>query len=1110
MSVAGISLALMSSRGQANSGKKSSNFDRDAIKGQFRPHTVADNTDALKLTAGQLEVQALNFGSFARVLGGPLAGKTTALKALFLKLARQESPESLMVFTANRTAAATLRDELALSFQGASLGPMARTIPSLAFSILRNHALNTKSKLPELITGSEQDAMIEQLLEDIATQKIKSPDLPKNISKSSLQVRGVREELRNLISVAIEHDLEPAALETLAEAHGYPQWHWAAAVYRNYLELLAQEPHRFDPSSLIVEATKLIRASAASNVAAGSAPDAAGALRSVRTILVDDAQELTPAATDFLRAMTELGASVVMFGDPDVATLGFRSADPEAMTRLVSELATKAGKTATLITLEQRAGARSSELELALTHVTERLGAALGGPQRGRAVVAAVADGAQVVDDADQQPPIIAKVFSLQGDEHAWLAYQLRSEHLHNQVEWRDMAVVARSADELHELENALAAESVPVRIVGAKTALKDEFAAASVLQLLEVALTEEAIDYATAERIMLSPIGNFDSVELRRLRRSLRATELANSGTRNVRELVCAIFTEPDFLLDREGGIVQKAEIVARLFFDLKALAKESSTTIQDLLWLVYVRTRMQKDWPKQSLAVEEVALQVARNLDSVVALFAAASRFVERNPTGAAIDFVRAQLDLRLPEDSVGTSANLQHRVSLLTPSALIGRHFKVLAIAHLQEGIWPNLRPRSSLLGSVALDQILRASAGVADDSVVTSEMPGELRMLAKTVGAVSERLYLSAIDTEEEQGSQFIELLAHEMPEASEFESTPLTLRSIVGELRKRLIRESRPDVRVQLAAQLAKLSDAEVPGAHPSQWWGIAELSTTEQLAKLGVDAKDPNALKLWPSQLDNFMKCPLHWFITAHGGDEQNFKARVGDLMHEALERELGADPTPFREVINSKFDSLEFDSEWQKRAERRRVDKMTTRILDYLSSFSKAGNRVVGREVPFHFEIAGAHVSGRVDRIEILADKTIRISDLKTSRNPDSEAKANESLQLGVYQIALVENAYEKTPEIGPGAVLNGALQIQVGMKDGGDEAKLNNQSSFSNDLGAQTAMRATITQVVEQMLMPEATFTAKIGEHCNAKGAYGSCKLHLIEQITFGVDEQ
>ena len=1066
---------------------------REQQTAQFRRHGVVDNTDSLELSPGQQEIVNLGFESIALAVGWPGSGKTTALKAHFLHLARMSNPEKLLVIAANRTAAAKLRDELAIAYQGASLGPMARTLSSIAFSILRHKALQAGERLPELVSGSEQDVILGEIIELIDAGKLALPNFPKHITTTVMGLSGFRNELRDLIAVAIEHSITPEALSKLGVEKKKPEWVGVAEIYGHYLAELAkpENSHRFDPSALLIEAAKVVRE--------GIVPEQLK--NQVKRILVDDAQELTPAAVDLLWAVTEMGKGLALFGDPDVSTLGFRAADPEAMHRFVEALAKQRGKPFVQVYIHPQHATHPADIAEAITRITPRIPVAAAGPQR---------QGMKPAASVDAEPAISAQVFALQQEESGWLANQLRSMHLNEGSAFNDMAVVARSRDELEELENALAAESVPVRIVGAQSALRDEFGAVSYLHLAEQVLSDKEITPEKAIALLAGPIGGFDAITLRRLRRELRKQELDGDGTRSSSELIANLFSAPGSA-DTLPGDGKRAARFIRLFFELKEIAADETKTIEDLLWHAWVKSAPSKTWPELARGIEEVALQASRNLDSVVALFAAAARFVERNPSAPATEFVEQQLAMALPEDSLSLATNLNHSVSLLTPSALIGKRFRVVALAHMQEGIWPNLKPRSSLLGAVALNQLQR-EPGLDPNVDQRSELPGELRLLYKAVGAATERLLISAIDTEEEQVSQFVRLLVGRDIETNEYIQTRLTLRGMVGQLRRELVMAKDEGQRNHLALQLARLAAEGVPGATPSQWHGLMPLSTTEPLAELHAAEDSDNRLVLHPSELDNFVKCPLHWFIEAHGGRQANVTTKVGTLMHEILEQATEFTYDSFDTAVESKWNSLEFESEWQKQAERRRVSRMIVRLLGYLDEFKRGERRVIGVEEKLNFELAGAWVDGKADRIEIDDQGFVTIADLKTSRTEVKQDDTDKHLQLAVYQLAALNGGFklngilESEPQ-GVGAVL---VQIGHDKKDNLTEPIVTEQTSLKTEGSRMVAaienFMTEIEKITEGMLLVDAEVTANTGLHCYERNPYGSCSLHLIEQVTYG----
>lgn len=1039
-------------------------------------------TEQLELSPAQAQVASLQLGSVALAVGWPGSGKTEALKALMLSLSRAHKPERVLVLAANRTASANLRDQLALAYQGATLGPMARTLSSLAFAVIRHSAIEHKSKLPELITGAEQDAMLETILARVVAGELHITKLPKQISKSSLGLNGFRSELRDLLAVVIEESITPSELSALGAKKDKPEWQLAAELYQFYLDELnaSYNTHRFDPSALLVEATRILQTEAWPEQLVG-----------IKQILVDDAQELTPAAANLLRTLSSKGAGVVLFGDPDVTTLGFRAADPEMMHDLASSIAKAQGKSVEEIYIYPEHATHPAGIAGAISRISPRIPVAKAGPQR---------KGLTPPSELTADESIEAKVFTLQQEEAGWIAGRLRQLHLEEKVAWREMAVVARSVDELEELENALAAESVPVRLVGARTALRDEFGSSSYLKLLRYALTKQAIDYETAIDLFTSPIAGFDALTLRRLRRALRSQEFDAGGTRNSQELLVDLFSAPGSAASIQIPEGKMAQRLIALFFELRQLSTEPNTTVEDLLWHAWVNSHPSKSWQQLAKGTDEVALQANRNLDSVVALFAAAARYVERNPNGSAIEFVEQQLALKLPEDTLGFSGNAQHSVSLLTPAGLLGRRFRVISIAHLQEGIWPNLRPRSSLLGTVQLTALLKDPN--ADISVAPrSELPAELRMLYKAIGAATEKILVSAIDTEEEQVSQFVRAIAGHDPEAEEYLEDRLTLRGMVGTLRRGLIKAKTDGERTGLAIQLARLAAENVPGADPRQWYGILPPSTTEPLAVLG--ATDETGLVVHPSELENYLRCPLHWFINAHGGGDQSFKTRVGTLMHEVLETATVNSANEFQRIIDSKWHTLEFESSWAEQAEKRRVKRMIFKLLEYLNSFDAAGGAVIGKEVGFTFEVAGATVRGTVDRIEIYPNGEVFIADLKTSKYKVSKEKLATHPQLGVYQLAAMAERFEDIPQLQSSPVIGGAKLIEIGAESASVEGL---QNSMQGDAQLRAVFEGTLEQITAGMSMPELSLVAKVSEHCTDKYGYGTCSLHLIEQVSYG----
>ena len=1043
---------------------------------------------------------SLSQGSFERmrvttVFASPGAGKTTEVKRRFLEAVQAEegklarlSADQVLVIAASREAANALRDDLAISLQQATPGALARTLTSFAFAVMRTKAIAEGKPLPELISGSEQDRILAEIiarhLETGKEDTGKASAWPKHINAQVMQLNGFRAELRDLITVCLEHGVNPDELGALGEQQKKPEWVASSLMLAEYLQLVSETEfeNRFDTTMLLREAADWLLALA----------EWPTAIATIGLVLVDDAQELTPAASHLLKALASRGAELVLVGDPDASTLGFRAADPRAMSDLAQQIAKARGGAVEEIFLQPQHAIRTPAISRVLSSVSSQIDTARAGRQRKGL------NPQQALVEADKTG-LEGHVFNQPQSEIAWLSRRLRELHLYDGVAWNEMAVVARSRGQLEQLSIDLSHEAVPVSIAGAQSALRDEFGSRILLRVADVLLHQRTLDASLAIELLTSPLCGLDSLGLRRLRRGLRREELLADGIRNSDELLVALFDAAGSVVTIKSQEGKKVDRFLKNYFAAAQIANDKSQSIEDLLWQLWDSSGLAKAWQELSRGVGEVALQANRNLDSVVALFAAANRYAERNPGGDPRVFVDQQLALGLPEDTLALNDNQNVSVLLLTPSGLIGRRFKVVATPQLVEGVWPNLRPRSSLLGATALDAL---KAGRIDDAhqLQRSELPDELRMLHKTVGAASERLLVSATDTEDNQISQFIGLMLGEIPEPTAFNASALTLRGMAGNLRRKLA--TADDATADsFALGLARLASAGVPGAHPDSWYGLLPLSTIAPLADL-----DNEDVVIRPSQLENFVKCPLHWFLNAHGGGDKTFSANLGSLVHKALELGAEVNEDALWKLVESKWHTLSFESDWLEQAGERKAKKMIANMVQYLRKFESDGARVIGREVSFEFEIDKALIRGQVDRLELYPDGRVMIVDLKTGSRVFSAEEAREHAQLGLYQLAFENGAFDKSivwPEgvDSKSVTLAGAKLLLVS----GDKPTEREQPSIAEDTASKANFEAMIAAATNGMAMTENFFVAQVGAHCTNDNEFGSCKIHLTKAVSF-----
>ena len=1011
------------------------------------------------------------------VFASPGAGKTTQIIERFMAAVDSGiKPGEILVIAASREAANSLRDNLAIALQGATPGSLAKTISSFAYGVLRYTALAQGQSAPELISGSEQDQILEQIISVAQDKAAVDSKWPKHINAQVLSLSGFRAELRDLITVCLEHALTPEDLQQLGVTHNKSEWVAAAEMFDSYLKLVtgANFNNRFDP-------TLILRRAADELLALAEWPE------SIKLILVDDAQELTPAASNLLKVATSRGAELVLIGDPDASTLGFRAADPRAMKDLAEEIAASHSVSVEEIFLQPSHAIRTPAISKVLASVSAQIDTARAGRQR----KGLNPDKKLVKQDS---AGLEGHLFTQPGAEAAWLARRLRELHLYDKIAWNQMAVVARSREALAKLALDLAHESVPIEIAGANGALRDEFGSKMLLQAADLILGNQSIDASVAISLLTSPLCGLDSLGLRRVRRALRREELLSDGIRNSDELLAELFKSPGSAItikSKEGRQVAK---FLKNYFEAQKIATDKSNSIEDLLWHLWDSSGLAKSWQELSRGVGEVALQANRNLDAVVSLFAAANRFVERNPDGEAKVFITQQLAQVLPEDTLALNNKSGSAVRLLTPSGLIGNRFKVAVLPQLIEGVWPNLRPRSSLLGATSLDALL--SNRITDLSQPQkSELANELRMLHKAVGAASEHLLVTATETDDSQASQFFRLILGEIPAPTLHPGSRLTLRGMAATLRKQLL-SSENEVAAQSAALgLVRLANARVPGANPETWYGLLEASTLEPLTEPG------EKVVVRPSQLESFIKCPLHWFLNAHGASDTTFSANLGSLVHKALELGTEVDEQSLWNLVESKWHTLSFESQWLEQAGSRKAKAMIANMVQYLRKFDAAGAQVIGRETNFEFQLGSAFIRGQVDRIESYPDGQVMIVDLKTGGKVFTKEEAQNNPQLGLYQLAFENKAFEEQIDLPENSFLGGAKLLLIG----GDKPTEREQLSLAASETLKNHFENLVETAAQGMSMNSKIFLANVGSHCSNENEYGSCQIHLTKAVSY-----
>jgi RecB family exonuclease len=241
--------------------------------------------------------------------------------------------------------------------------------------------------------------------------------------------------------------------------------------------------------------------------------------------------------------------------------------------------------------------------------------------------------------------------------------------------------------------------------------------------------------------------------------------------------------------------------------------------------------------------------------------------------------------------------------------------------------------------------------------------------------------------------------------------------------------------------------------------------------------------------------------CPLHWLIGQIGGGTSNTSANLGTIIHKVMEdASAGNDISPeaLWRGVEERWGELVFDAEWQSQVQKTEARKLTDRLASYLRDFEHQGSSLLSAEGSFQLEVGGAVLSGTVDRVEQLADGRALIVDLKTGkRDPINDAGVVDHPQLGAYQLAFHDGAIDG---IEPGTELAGARLVIVSSGTAKQNYRNPTQKAFTPE--ELSTFRQRVAD--DAAGMGGSVFLAEIADHCLDPYSFGSCRIHVIKQVS------
>ncbi len=1032
------------------------------------------------------------------VLAGPGTGKTTAItEAVVHRISdRGIDPARVLVLTFSRKAAEELRERITMRLGRTTRQPLALTFHSYAYALVRREFMAAGELPPTLLSGPEQLLEVSRLLRGEAADG--GGNWPERL-RPALGTRGFAAELRDFLLRASERGLDGRGLARLGRQRQRDDWVAAGGFLERYAARFDLAPvPAYDYAEIVRIAARLL----------GRAATRDRERQAYDTVLVDEYQDTDPAQEDLLHALAGDGRELIAVGDPDQSIYGFRGADIRAVSRFASRFRAPDGSPARVIAL--RTCRRSGSVLLA---ASRRIAARLPAAQTSQdSHTQRQHRGLVPLPSADPGTARII-VAATASQEAVVIADTLRRAHLIDGLAWSSMAVLVRSATrQLPVLRRALASAGVPVTIVGDALPLASEPGTRPLLTLLDCVLRPGALDEETAAELLVGPLGGTDALGLRRLRRALQAAARAagqpppdapfSAALADPRELALAGWPAAEAAAavdDTEGraGVrtpFAAAERVSALLGIAARTAREG--TPHDVLWAVWEASGLASSWQRASAAGGARGAAADADLDAVVALFDAAARFTARLPHGSPRLFLDSLKGQEIVGDTLAERAARGDGVALLTAHRAKGLEWDLVVVAGVQEGTWPDVRTRGSLL---SMDELTEAAAepGFGDGlrpadaaaaALASKLLDEERRLFYVAVTRARRALVVTAVggDDTEDRPSRFLAELAGDDIEPEHVVGAGqrwLSLPALTADLRRAAADRSQPmPVRRAAAAQLARLASSGVRGASPRQWYALTELS--------GPGPVTSGTIRLSPSQVESFTKCGLRWLLESAAGVSSPAAARhFGIVIHAAAALAAdGAEDAEISKRIDEVWGHLDFGSAWFSAKQRQQAELMIRKFLDWHRANPR---QLAAVEQDLRVRIGRVEITGRVDRLERDADGGAIVIDLKTGSSRPSDDELDRHPQLGVYQLAVMLGAFEDLGLTEPG----GAELVQVGRAGLAARARVQRQGPLSADPEPGWAQDLVET-VATGMSGP--VFTARANPGCRVCPVASCCPVH------------
>jgi superfamily I DNA/RNA helicase len=564
-------------------------------------------------------------------------------------------------------------------------------------------------------------------------------------------------------------------------------------------------------------------------------------------------------------------------------------------------------------------------------------------------------------------------------EEYAAVARELRRLHVEDGVGWDDLAVVVRrQGAHVGGLLRALDDARVPRTAPESGVSLAQEPATRPFVLALRWLVASKDERNGLIESVLTSDLVRLSPAAARGLLR------VAHARTGSVG--MALEFT--DGLTAQEAARVEEVRDV------LERAAKEADRSVLDTfstLWRELPCSRRLVD-------AADASVESRRELDSVVAFSGAVAE--AGSAADPSVEAFLASVDAG--ERGPGFSAWERRdadAVQVLTAHGAAGREFHTVIVVGTVEGNFPSLSRPEPMFDLDALDRL------VSQSDRNRARLEDERRLFRMVLGRARERVVLMASRAHADEastGSRFVEELGLKWsPVPDPALGEPISVREAAALWRRTLADHSVPG-----AERLAALEGLVALGVDPRRWWFQRDWTDTGRPLH--------EHLRASYSKLDVLDNCELQFVLGSELGLGRpvGYQAWVGSLVHRIIDDcdkgEVDRTLDALTAEVDRRWRPQEFPAKavseaWRALAKGRMLPNWFERYGAHPASATERG---------FEFDYDGATIVGYIDRIgpDPAGFPGTRITDYKTG-SADRAPKANESLQLGIYYLAVLES---------------------------------------------------------------------------------------------------